>query len=29
MLDKRNAVVVATVYTRYTEQIKLDFEKHK
>lgn len=28
MLDKRNAVVVATVYTRYTEQIKLDFEKH-
>lgn len=28
MLDKRNAGVVATVYTRYTEQVKLDFEKH-
>ena len=28
MLDKRNAGVVATVYTRYTEQVKLDFEKN-
>ena len=28
MLDKRNAGVVATVHTRYTEQVKLDFEKH-
>ena len=28
MLDKRAAGVEATVYTRYTEQVKLDFEKH-
>ena len=28
MLDKRNTVVAATVYTRYTKQITLDFEKH-
>ena len=28
MLDKRNAGVVTTVHTRYTEQVKLDFEKH-
>lgn len=28
MLDKRAAGVEATVYTRYTEQMKLDFEKH-
>ena len=28
MLDKRNAGVAATVYTRYTKQITLDFEKH-
>ena len=28
MLDKRNSGVVATVHTRYTEQVKLDFEKH-
>ena len=28
MLDKRADGVEATVYTRYTEQVKLDFEKH-
>ena len=28
MLDKRSAGVAATVHSRYTEQIKLDFEKH-
>ena len=28
MLDKRNTGVPATVYTRYTKQITLDFEKH-
>ena len=28
MLDKRNTSVAATVYTRYTKQITLDFEKH-
>ena len=28
MMDKRSAGVEATVHTRYTEQIKLDFEKH-
>lgn len=28
MLDKRNTGVEATVHTRYTEQVKLDFEKH-
>jgi hypothetical protein len=28
MLDKRNAGVAATVYTRYTKQMTLDFEKH-
>ena len=28
MLDKREAGVVATVHTRYTEQVKLDFDKH-
>ena len=28
MLDKRATGVEATVYTRYTEQVKLDFEKH-
>ena len=28
MLDKRNTGVAATVYTRYTKQITLDFEKH-
>ena len=28
MLDKRNTGVTATVYTRYTKQITLDFEKH-
>ena len=28
MLDKRTAGVEATVYTRYTEHVKLDFEKH-
>ena len=28
MLDKRAEGVEATVYTRYTEQVKLDFEKH-
>ncbi len=28
MLDKRNKGVGATVYSRYTEQVKLDFDKH-
>lgn len=28
MLDKRADGVEATVHTRYTEQVKLDFEKH-
>lgn len=28
MIDKRTAGVEATVYTRYTEHVKLDFEKH-
>ena len=28
ILDKRNTGVAATVYTRYTKQITLDFEKH-
>lgn len=28
MLDKRKAGVEAAVHTRYTEQVKLDFEKH-
>jgi hypothetical protein len=28
MLDKRKAGVKAAVHTRYTEQVKLDFEKH-
>ena len=28
MLDKRSAGVEAIVHTRYTEQVKLDFEKH-
>ena len=28
ILDKRNAGVEATVHTRYTEQVILDFEKH-
>ena len=28
VLDKRKAGVEATVHTRYTEQVKLDFEKH-
>ncbi len=28
MLDKRNEGIVATVYSRYTEQVKLDFDKH-
>ncbi len=28
MLDKRASGVEATVHTRYTEQVKLDFEKH-
>jgi hypothetical protein len=28
MLDKRNVGVEATVHTRYTEQVMLDFEKH-
>ena len=28
ILDKRAAGVEATVHTRYTEQVKLDFEKH-
>jgi len=28
MLDKRKQGVEATVHTRYTEQVKLDFEKH-
>lgn len=28
MLDKRKAGVEATVHTRYTDQVKLDFEKH-
>lgn len=28
MMDKRSAGVQATVHTRYTEQVKLDFEKH-
>ena len=28
MLDKRNTGVAATVYTRYTKQMTLDFEKH-
>ncbi len=28
MLDKRKVDVVATVYSRYTEQVKLDFDKH-
>lgn len=28
MLDKRNTGVAATVYTRYTKQITLDFEKY-
>ena len=28
MLDKRNTGVEAAVHTRYTEQVKLDFEKH-
>ena len=28
MLDKRNIGVAATVYTRYTKQMTLDFEKH-
>ncbi len=28
MLDKRGDSVNAEVYTRYTEQVKLDFEKH-
>ena len=28
MLDKRKAGVEATVHTRYTEQVKLDFKKH-
>ncbi len=28
MLDKRNEGVEATVYTRYNEQVKLDFDKH-
>ena len=28
MLDKRGASVEASVYTRYTEQVKLDFQKH-
>ena len=28
MLDKRKAGVDAAVHTRYTEQVKLDFEKH-
>ena len=28
ILDKRAASVEATVHTRYTEQVKLDFEKH-
>ncbi len=28
MMDKRNAGVEATVHTRYTEQVKLDFDKH-
>ena len=28
MLDKRSAGVEATVHTRYSEQVTLDFEKH-
>ena len=28
MLDKRNTGVEAAVHTRYTEHVKLDFEKH-
>lgn len=28
MLDKRNIGIAATVYTRYTKQMTLDFEKH-
>lgn len=28
MLDKRNKSVEVTVHTRYTEQVKLDFDKH-
>ena len=28
MLDKRKPDVDATVHTRYTDQVKLDFEKH-
>ena len=28
MLDKRNSGVEAVVHTRYTEQVRLDFEKH-
>ena len=28
LLDKRNDGVAATVHTRYSEKIKLDFEKH-
>ena len=28
MLDKRKPGVDATVHTRYTDQVKLDFEKH-
>jgi hypothetical protein len=28
MLDKRNKGVIAEVYTRYYEQMKLDFDKH-
>ena len=28
LLDKRKSGVDATVHTRYTEQVKLDFEKH-
>lgn len=28
LLDKRKDGVAATVHTRYTEQVKLDFEKH-
>ena len=28
LLDKRNTGVEAAVHTRYTEQVKLDFEKH-
>ena len=28
VLDKRGAGIDATVHTRYTEQVKLDFEKH-